>query len=298
MGPSQDRGGPDFIRDPFMIPAGNRTKILAFLCVTPFLLVVFMFEVAPLLAVTTNSLFASDVISASNYTEILSSRFYLGAFKVSYLISAATALVGLVVALPICVLLKRMPGRVQQLISICANIGANFTGFPLAFAFVILLGISGSFTLLFARMGILQGFNIYGTTGLVIVYSYFQILFAILLLLPGLGALTTEIREAAFLMGASTWSFWRRIGLPILAPSLISAYLLLFANAMGTYATAWALVGGSANVVTIRIGELTAGDVFSDPNLADALAMLLVISLIIPILADQFLLKPRQHHDA
>ena len=84
----------------------------------------------------------------------------------------------------------------------------------------------------------------------------------------------------------------------MLAPSLISAYLLLFANAMGTYATAWALVGGSANVVTIRIGELTAGDVFSDPNLADALAMLLVISLIIPILADQFLLKPRQHHDA
>lgn len=181
-----------------------------------------MFEVAPLLAVTTNSLFASDVISASNYTEIFSSRFDPGAFKVSYLILAATALVGLVVALPICVLLKRMPGRVQQLISICANIGANFTGFPLAFAFVILLGISGSFTLLFARMGILQGFNIYGTTGLVIVYSYFQILFAILLLLPGLGALTTEIREAAFLMGASMLA-WRRIGLPILAPSLISA---------------------------------------------------------------------------
>ena len=94
-------------------------------------------------------------------------------------------------------------------------------------------------------------------------------------------------------MGASRFAFWRRIGLPILAPSLVSAFLLLFANAMGTYATAWALVGGSANVVTIRIGELTAGDVFSDPNLADALAMLLVISLVVPIVVEQFLLKPR-----
>ena len=93
-------------------------------------------------------------------------------------------------------------------------------------------------------------------------------------------AITAEIEEAAYLMGASRFVFWRRIGLPILAPSLLSAFLLLFANAMGTYATAWALVGGSANLVTIRIGELTAGDVFSDPNLADALAMLLVVSLI------------------
>ena len=57
-------------------------------------------------------------------------------------------------------------------------------------------------------------------------------------------------------MGASGHVFWRRIGLPILAPSLISVFIMLFANAMGTYATAWALVGGSANLVTIRIGEL------------------------------------------
>lgn len=281
-----------------MIPVAKGTRLLAWLFTAPFLLVVIFFEVIPLLAVATNSLFSADLLSLANYSEILTSAFYLGSFKVSYLISAATALVGLVAALPICIVLRRMPGRIQQLITICANIGANFTGFPLAFAFVILLGISGSFTLLFARLGILDGFNIYGTTGLVIVYSYFQILFAILLLLPGLGAITPDIEEAAFLMGASRWSFWRRIGLPILAPSLISAYLLLFANAMGTYATAWALVGGSANVVTIRIGELTAGDVFSDPNLADALAILLVVSLIVPILADQFLIKPRQNTDA
>jgi len=277
-----------------MISIGRRAAILGWLCATPFLVVIILFEVLPLLAVASNSAFSEDVLSPSNYFEILSSRFYLGAFKVSFLISAATAVIGLVASLPICVVLRRMPGRVQQFITICANIGANFTGFPLAFAFVILLGISGSFTLLLARFGLLEGFNVYGTTGLVIVYAYFQILFAILLILPGLGAITPDIEEAAMLMGASRWSFWWRIGLPILAPSLISAFLLLFANAMGTYATAWALVGGSANVVTIRIGELTAGDVFSDPNLADALAMLLVISLLVPILFDQFFIKKRQ----
>lgn len=277
-----------------MIDISRKTRLLAWLAATPFLIVVFMFELAPLLAVAGNSIFTEDALSGGNYLEILTSRFYLGSFKVSFAISIATALIGLVVALPAALILRRMPGRVQQFVVICSNIGANFTGFPLAFSFVIMLGVSGSFTLLLQRIGLLQDFNIYSTSGLVIAYSYFQILFAILLVLPALAAITPEIKEAAYLVGASRLSFWRRIGLPILAPSLLGCFLLLFANAMGTYATAWALVGGSANVVTIRIGELTAGDVFSDPNLADALAMLLVISLIVPIVVQQVFLKDRQ----
>jgi putative spermidine/putrescine transport system permease protein len=277
-----------------MIDISRKTKIIAWLAALPFLIVIFLFELLPLLAVASNSIFKEDALSVGNYFEILTSRFYLGSFKVSFLISIATALIGLIIALPAAVILRRMPGRVQQFVVICSNIGANFTGFPLAFSFVILLGVSGSFTLLMKRIGLFQDFNVYSTSGLVIVYAYFQVLFAILLVLPALAALTPDLEEAAHLVGASRFAFWRRIGIPILAPSLLGAFLLLFANAMGTYATAWALVGGSANVVTIRIGELTAGDVFSDPNLADALAMLLVISLVVPIIVEQIFLKPKQ----
>ncbi|WP_119275173.1 ABC transporter permease [Taklimakanibacter deserti] len=277
-----------------MIDISAKTKLLAWLAALPFLIVIFMFELLPLIAVAANSLMKEDATSIGNYFEILTSRFYLGSFKVSFAISIATALIGLGIGLPAAVILKRMPGKVQQFVVICSNIGANFTGFPLAFSFVILLGVSGSFTLLMQRMGLFEDFNVYSTTGLVIAYSYFQILFAILLVLPALAALTSDLEEAAHIVGASRFAFWRRIGLPILMPSLLGAFLLLFANAMGTYATAWALVGGSANVVTIRIGELTAGDVFSDPNLADALAMLLVVSLVIPIIVEQLFLKPKQ----
>jgi putative spermidine/putrescine transport system permease protein len=274
-----------------MIDISAKTRILAWLAALPFLVVVFMFELLPLIMVGFNSLQTETAVSFANYAEILTSKFYLGSFKISFAISIATALIGLGVGLPAAVVLRRMPGRVQQFVVICSNIGANFTGFPLAFSFVIMLGVSGSFTLLLQRIGLLQDFNIYSTTGLVIAYSYFQILFAILLVLPSLAAITSEIEEAAYLVGASRFAFWLRIGLPILLPSLLGCFLLLFANAMGTYATAWALVGGSANVVTIRIGELTAGDVFSDPYLADALAMLLVLSLIVPIVVEQVFLR-------
>lgn len=276
-----------------MVELGRRERLLATLCLVPFFVILLFFEVIPLLAVLSNSLFKEGSLSITNYGEILFSQFYLNAFKASFLLSGSTALLGLVLALPVAIALRRMPGAVQQFVLVCSNIGANFTGFPLAFAFVILFGVSGSFTLLLLHSGLITDFNIYSTSGLVMVYTYFQVLLGILLVFPGLGAITVEIEEAAYLMGASRWRFWQRIGLPILAPSLASALLLLFANAMGTYATVWALVGGSANLVTIRIGELTAGDVFSDPNLADTLATLLVICLAVPILANQYVNRPK-----
>ena len=209
-------------------------------------------------------------------------------------LSTATAVIGVAVALPVAVCLRQMPPSVRRFILAYASIGANFTGFPIAFAFIIMFGFSGFFTLLLIRFGVVHALNVYSTGGLVLVFSFFQVQLGLLLLFPALGAITSEIREAAYLMGASSRAFWFRIGLPILMPPLVGCFVFLFANAMGTYATAYALVGGNANLVTIRIGELMAGDVFSDPHLADALATLLVVSLAIPIIAEQVVIGRRR----
>jgi putative spermidine/putrescine transport system permease protein len=274
--------------------SGSRTRRLAFLWALPLLLILLLFEVMPLAAVALDGFISNGASSLSNYRQILGSEFQRNAFLLSIELSASTALIGVALALPIAVVLKRMPPGTRRAVLSYANIGANFTGFPIAFAFIIMFGFSGFFTLLLVRAGVVSGLNVYSMGGLVLVYAYFQIQLGLLLLLPALAAITTDIREAAHLMGASAISFWLRIGLPILAPALIGTFVFLFANAMGTYATAYALVGGNANLVTIRIGELIAGDVFSDPHQADALATLLVVSLAIPILAEQLLLKGRR----
>jgi putative spermidine/putrescine transport system permease protein len=271
----------------------SKTRVLAFLFAVPLLLVLFFFEVAPLLAVAWNSIQSDDGPTLGHYVEILSSGFHRNAFQTSCVISVVTSIIGVGLALPIANLLRAMPNNLQQVVLTYSNIGSNFTGFPLAFAFIIMFGLSGSFTLLLAKAGLVDQFNIYSTGGLVLVYAYLQVQLAVLLLFPSLGALTPEIEESAALVGASRLAFWWRIGLPILAPSLIGSFILLFANAMGTYATAFALVGGNANLVTLRIGELAAGDVFSDPQLADALATLLVLVLTVPVVIEQTLLRRR-----
>ena len=49
--------------------------------------------------------------------------------------------------------------------------------------------------------------------------------------------------------------------------------ILLFGNAFGAYATAFALTGGSLNLVTIQIGAQMRGDVLHNPGLGYAMAL-------------------------
>ncbi len=61
--------------------------------------------------------------------------------------------------------------------------------------------------------------------------------------------------------------------------------ILLFGNAFGAYATAFALTGGSLNLVPIVIGAQIRGDVLHNPGLGYALALGMVPVMAISIAA-------------
>ena len=63
----------------------------------------------------------------------------------------------------------------------------------------------------------------------------------VLVTLPAIDGLKPSWREASSNLGGTTWTYWRRVGLPVLAPSLLGGFLLLFANSFSAYATAYAL---------------------------------------------------------
>jgi putative spermidine/putrescine transport system permease protein len=262
----------------------------------PFIIVILMSLVLPMGFVLYGSFIAADEYSLANYEEVFTSVFYLGAFRTSIGLSALTASIGLVLGLVVAASLRRSSDSLRRLILTYSNIAANFVGVPLAFAFIIMFGFNGAFTLILKRYGLVDEINIYSFGGLILVYSYFQVSLAALLIYPGLAGITFDLEEAARLMGVSRLRFWWRVGLPILRNSLIAVFCLLFANAMGTYATVYALVGGSANLVTVRIGELVGGDVFSDPNLANALSIVLVVTLLVPVIVGQVLSRREPAH--
>jgi putative spermidine/putrescine transport system permease protein len=277
------------------VTSSHRGRFLALLCLLPFAVFFFIFQIAPLGWVAVHSLHAEGGWGLDNFSKIFASKFYLQALQRSLEISFYSSLFGILIAILGAYSLRQVDSRLRDFVSAFANMTSNFSGVPLAFAFIILLGFNGALTLLLKQIGLLEDFSIYSKSGLILVYTYFQIPLGVLLLYPAFDALREDWRESAALLGASHWQYWRHIGLPVLMPALLGTFVILLANALGAYATVYALTTGNFNVLPIRIAALVAGDISLDPNLASALAMVLVGLMTLVTVVHQWLLKRSYH---
>ncbi|KAA0020411.1 ABC transporter permease subunit [Salinicola corii] len=267
----------------------------ALLCLLPFALVFCAFQLAPLGYVALSAFRVGTGWGFDHFREIAASTFYRQAMWRSIEIALVSSLAGLLIATLACYGLSRVGGGTRRVLIAFTNMTSNFAGVPLAFAFIILLGANGALTLALQRFGLFESFSLYSRTGLMIIYTWFQVPLGMLLLLPAFAGLRSEWREAASLLGAGRVAYWRHIGLPVLWPSMMGTLTILLANAIGTYATVFALVGNNYNLLTIRIANLVSGDLFLQPELASALSLITIALLTAMTLVQQHLLRGRTH---
>lgn len=261
----------------------------------PLLLILVIFTFAPLGWILHSSLATEQGWSLSRFHELLTSAFYRQAFGNSLYLSLGSSVAGLLLATLGAASLRRVDGRLRNWVIALTNMTSNMAGVPLAFAFIVILGTNGAITLAL-RQGLgIEGFNLYSMNGLLLVYTYFQIPLALLLLYPAFDNLNDDWRDAASLLGASPLRYVWHVALPVLAPALLGTFILLFANSMGAYASAYALTSGNYNLLTIRIASMVAGDLFLEPELAAALSVLLMGLLALIAWANQLLLRRVRH---
>lgn len=275
-------------------PAGRRTRKarrLAWLGVAPFFLYAFAFLVYPALSIVVGAFQNERGEFTTSLIRRLVARATLDAYWTSVKLSLITAVLGGLLGLLMAygAVTQGMPRWVRTTLATFSGVAANFAGVPLAFAFVATLGFTGIVTRLLKDTFGLDiyggGFSLYSFTGLVIVYLYFQIPLMILVITPALDGLRREWREAAMNLGASTSQYWRHVALPVLMPSLLGAVVLLFGNAFGAYATAYALTSGQLPLVPVLIGQVESGNVLSDPHFGDVLALGMVVVLTVTMIA-------------
>jgi putative spermidine/putrescine transport system permease protein len=257
--------------------------------VLPFFVFAFAFMLWPAASLFTGSFQDSQGNFTLENIFGLFQPFVLNAYWLSIQISAVTALMGGLFGFLVAyaLVLGGIPPSVRTTFMTFSGVASNFAGIPLAFAFIATLGRVGFVTTLFKELfgwSIYDtGFNLYSFLGLSLTYLYFQLPLTILIIAPALDGLKREWREASENLGATPWQYWRYIALPILLPSLLGTMILLFGNAFGAYATAFALTGGSLNLVTIVIGAQIRGDVLHNPGLGYALALGMVVVMAISI---------------
>jgi putative spermidine/putrescine transport system permease protein len=259
----------------------RRTRFFV-LPLLPFLLFTSYFLIWPVLAVTIRSLKGNDGSwTFSNFHTIMQGS-YLHAFMTSIKLALTTAAIGSIIGAFIAYVIVRYAGiKLGSILDSISAVFANSGGVPLAFMFIASFGVQGMVTkwLKFLGWDIYAGhFTIFSYTGVVMVYSFFQIPLMFLVFKPAIQGLRREWSEASTSLGGNSIMYFRRVALPILTPSFLGAFFLLFSGGFSAYATARALTVGTVPLVPIIIGTLVDGNVVSDQgNLGDALAVGMVI---------------------
>ncbi len=266
-----------------------RFRIRQWLPVIPFFVFSTLFLIGPTLLLAYRSLEGPDGgLTLDNYRQLVTDT-VVNAYAMSIRISLTSAILGGIIGFLIAwaVSIGGLPRPFRSLTSTFSGVASNFAGVPLAAAFIFTLGRVGLITALFEFLGVdlyRSGFSLYSFLGLTLVYMYFQIPLMVLVILPALDGLKREWREAAENLGATQAQYWRHVALPVLIPSILGTMILLFGNAFGAHATAYALTGGLFNLATLLIGQQISGDVLHNPGLGYAVAMGMVLIMGISIL--------------
>jgi putative spermidine/putrescine transport system permease protein len=260
----------------------RRRHAPGWLAIVPLLVFVALAFGIPAVAMLNGAFTVKDLATgASSYTTANLTSSLKGAYLTALLGSVKLSAVSAVIATVFGLLLAQavVTSRfhaLREAVLTASGVLANFGGVPLAFAFVATLGNSGVLTRYFGLTD--KGWDLYSFWGLVIVYLYFLIPLMVLTITPALDGLRSQWREAARNNGATSAQYWRHVALPVLAPSLLGGFVLLFGSAFAAYATAAAMVGSSIPLVTLQIADAISGNVLvGQENVALALSLDMVL---------------------
>ena len=262
----------------------------------PFFAFVGVFLVVPTVTVIVSA-FVVDGAVTFDLVAALFSDTALTALWRSLLLSGTTAILGAVLGAVLAWLILARPATSmfrRAALSVCSVL-AQFGGVALAFAFLATIGLNGVLTVWVVDLtgwNLATGGWLYGLSGLILVYTYFQIPLMVIVFVPALEGLRDQWREAAVSLGASTWRYWREVAVPLLTPAFLGSALLLFANAFAAYATAAALVSQGSPIIPLLIrSALTSEVVLGQSGFAYALALEMIVVVALVMLAYNALVR-------
>lgn len=254
-------------------------KVISVFLVLPYIIIGIIFLVLPMISLIIHS-FDSGI---DGWLKVFANNSYLrsikGSFKLALWTTIESSIIGGLLAVFWAPRLKKHSWFIAFV-----NFGSNNGGVGLAFLLIACLGTNGMITLILKEIGIdlYPGFQYVSLTGLHWAYLSFLIPFMCLIFMPSVGCIKPEWYNAAKALGASKYKYIIRIAWPVIFPSFLASASLVFLQAMGTYATAYAIAENKVDLITLKIGYLSEVAVFNkaDANILSVLLLLIMICVV------------------
>ena len=177
----------------------NRSYIK--MCLIPFAFMIIAFEILPLMSIVAGSFGdGHGGYSLIQYKNAITSKFYILSIANSFRVSIISAVVATIISVAASYAISMLAPKIRDAVMMISNMISNFSGIPLAFAFIVLIGNNSVVTIIMKMFGLnlRDYFNLYSVSGLTLVYTYFLVPLGILLMYPAYDGIKKEWRKQRF----------------------------------------------------------------------------------------------------
>jgi len=217
-----------------------------------------------------------------SFGAIISSPTAVDALRLSLVTSIIATVIAAALGIPLAWLLAReiLPatGLLRALVLVPLLIPPVVSGVALLAAFGR-RGLIGQF--LYSALGIQLPFT---TAGVVLAEAFVAMPFLIITLEGAFRSLDGRFEDAAATLGASPWTTFRRITMPLVAPSVVAGAVLCWARALGEFGATITFAGNFPGATqTMPLAVYTALE--SDRSTAIALSIVLLSVCVIVLVS-------------
>jgi iron(III) transport system permease protein len=254
-----------------------------------------LFFVIPVLKVFGASLFdlSGKTFTLSNYTHMLSNRFFLGALLNSLTIAALAAIFTVLIGVPFAFCVARLPIGGKPALLALAALPLVLPSFVSAYALVLMFGRAGIVTAALHEIGI-PFESLYGTKGIVTAYALTLYPYVVLPTVAAFKSVDVSVEEAAQNLGASRLRMLRTVTLPIVLPSILAGALLVFIEAIENFGVPFVLAEDKP-ILAVETFKLFVGETAANPASAGVLGTLLIACTIVVLLIQRNVLGRRHY---
>ncbi len=214
----------------------------------------------------------------SNYAELFNST-YLKIFEKSILVATTSTLVCLLIGYPFAYTVARMEGRFKNILVLLLIIPFWTSSLIRSYALIAIIKAKGLLNTLLLSLGIIkQPLAIMFTNYAVVIGIVYNLLpFMILPLMTNIERLDGRLIDAARDLGASRFTTFRRIIIPLTMPGILSGSILVFLPAMTLFYIT-DILGGAKSIL---LGNLIQNQFLISGNwpLGSALSTMLTLLL-------------------
>lgn len=260
----------------------QRGGVLPYLLIAPSAIFLVVLFVVPLVQTAALAFQASGAWSFGNFARMADDLNFADAVKDTFLVVVIVVPLQLALALAMTMLLRHVK-RGRDLILWVWSIPLGISDLAAGLVWLAILTDQGWFNTLLFHAGLLKGpqpWLTYETplallVAIIVAELWRATAIVFIILLAGAQLLPKEFEEAAEVFGASPWTRFRRVTLPLLRPSIQTALILRTVLAFEMFATVLALGGRNFPVLLSEAFNWQYGN--QDYGVAAAYAILVML---------------------